>query len=229
MLTPSALWLEPGVVLSLELEHPTLRLGVVHARVRSQASDPVLQGLLDDAERRAAEGALVFPEQVRAAVRDVLRVGGYKPTGRGKPASELLLSLAQNRALPRIGNLVDSNNLSSLTSALPISIFDADALGPDPVVRFGRAGERYVFNASGHGMELAGLPVVCRRGGLEPVGNAVRDSMTCKVGSATVRVLAVVYGSDRTAEPLAAACEQLRELLVRHAAASDVELSVSPR
>lgn len=215
-------------MLRLELEHPTLHLGVVQARVRAQPSDPALQDLLHDAERRAAEGALVFPEQVRAAVRDVLRVGGYKPTGRGKPASELLLSLAQKRALPRIGNLVDSNNLSSLASALPISIFDADALGPDPVVRFGRSDEQYVFNVSGHSMELAGLPVVCRQGGLEPVGNAVRDSMTCKVGSSTVRVLAVVYGSDRTAEALAAACEQLRALLVQHAAASDVEVCFAP-
>ena len=34
-----------------------------------------------------AEAPLHRSEEVRQAVRDVLRHGGYKPTGRGKPSS----------------------------------------------------------------------------------------------------------------------------------------------
>ena len=38
-----------------------------------------------------AEAPVTRSEELRAAVRDMLRQGGYKPTGRGKPASEYLV------------------------------------------------------------------------------------------------------------------------------------------
>ena len=55
----------------------------------------------------------------------------------------------------RILDLVDINNLASLRHAHPISVFDAEALGPELAVRFGRAGESYVFNSSGQSMGAA--------------------------------------------------------------------------
>jgi hypothetical protein len=42
-----------------------------------------------------------------------------------------------------VNNLVDINNLVSLGTALPISMFDADKLGTPVVVRFGQPDERY--------------------------------------------------------------------------------------
>ena len=38
-----------------------------------------------------ADAPLERSEEVRVATRDLLRHGGYKPTGRGKPASEYLV------------------------------------------------------------------------------------------------------------------------------------------
>ena len=66
------------------------------------------------------------PENVRAAVRDLLRRGGYKPTGRGKPASEYLAQAAAKGEFPRISNAVDALNLVSLDTGLPISLVDLD-------------------------------------------------------------------------------------------------------
>jgi hypothetical protein len=43
-----------------------------------------------------------LPEAARAAIRDVLRVRGYKPSGRGKPASELLHGAACEGGLPAV-------------------------------------------------------------------------------------------------------------------------------
>ncbi len=57
-------------------------------------------------------GALTEPEEKRrAACRDILRNGGYKPTGRGKPASEYLLGAAKESVFPRVSAPVDVNNL----------------------------------------------------------------------------------------------------------------------
>ncbi|MEY4509477.1 MAG: hypothetical protein RLZZ450_1599 [Pseudomonadota bacterium] len=211
-------------MLLLALPHPTLRLGVVSAtRVRYQPSSVALLAELSRAEARVRADPALFPEHVRSAVRDVLRVGGYKPTGRGKPASELLLAMAQKEALPRIGNLVEINNLVSLETALPISIFDAEQLGPSPRVRFGRAGESYVFNQAGHSMDLEGLPVVCRAVDDVPIGNAVRDSMLGKVSASTTSVVAVVYGSGLLdASVLLGAASRLSSLLVAHASAEEL-------
>ncbi|MET0287585.1 MAG: phenylalanine--tRNA ligase beta subunit-related protein [Polyangiales bacterium] len=207
-----------------DLAHPTLRLGLVHAEpVRFAPASEALEAELQVAEQRVRSAAESYPEHVRGTMRDVLRVGGYKPTGRGKPASELLLAMAQKEGLPRIGNLVEINNLTSLESAFPISIFDLELLGSDPLVRFGRAGESYVFNNAGHAMDLAGLPVVCRASG-EPVGNAVRDSMQTKVRASTRGVLVVVWGARSLITELSAASERIASLLHTHAGASAVEV-----
>jgi DNA/RNA-binding domain of Phe-tRNA-synthetase-like protein len=207
-----------------DLAHPTLRLGLVHAdRARFAASSGSLLRELEAAEARVRNDVAAYPERVRATMRDVLRVGGYKPTGRGKPASELLLAMAQKEGLPRIGNLVEINNISSLESGFPISIFDLDLLGADPWVRFGRAGESYVFNNAGHAMDLAGLPVVCRASG-QPVGNAVRDSMETKVRATTQRVLVVLWGARSLITELSAASERVASLLHTEAEAPAVEV-----
>src|SRR5437762_11401603 len=47
---------------------------------------------------------------VRAAVRALLRHGGFKPAGRSKPASEYLLQAAQGGALDAINLAVDVCN-----------------------------------------------------------------------------------------------------------------------
>ncbi|HEX5656775.1 MAG TPA: phenylalanine--tRNA ligase beta subunit-related protein [Polyangiales bacterium] len=207
-----------------DLAHPTLRLGLVLAEsVRFEPSSEALVQELEAAEARVRADVSAFPEAVRATMRDVLRVGGYKPTGRGKPASELLLAMAQKEGLPRIGNLVEINNLTSLESAFPISIFDLELLGSDPRVRFGRADESYVFNHAGHAMELEGLPVMCRASG-EPAGNAVRDSMQTKVNASTQRVLVVLWGARSLITELSAASERVASLLHTHASAPGVEV-----
>jgi len=207
-----------------ELDHPTLRLGLVYAgEVRVAPSAPPLLEALTQEEQALRADPGRFSELTRAAIRDVLRYAGYKPTGRGKPASEFLLGQALGEGLPRINNLVDLNNLASLRHAHPISVFDADLLGPDVAVRLGRENEPYVFNASGQSMDIAGLPVVCRGAAREPVGNAVKDSMLCKVHTATDHALFVVYGSRALPAALFTAClSDLGELVQQHLGAKDV-------
>jgi DNA/RNA-binding domain of Phe-tRNA-synthetase-like protein len=210
-----------------EIDHPTLRLALIEATdLQAAASPEPLLCELARAEAALREDPSRFVEAVRQALRELLRHGGYKPTGRGKPASEFLLAQALGGGLPRILDLVDINNLVSLRHAHPISVFDADALGPELAVRFGRTGERYVFNQSGQSMEVAGLPLIARGPAREAVGNPVKDSMLCKVGPGTRRALYVVYGSARLDPQLLRACAtDLAELLGRHTGARGVDVA----
>jgi DNA/RNA-binding domain of Phe-tRNA-synthetase-like protein len=217
-------------MISFELEHPTLRLGLVVASgVRCEPSSPALLAELSAAESAVKADPTRFSEATRAAVRNVLRKGGYKPTGRGKPASEFLLGAALEAGLPRINNLVDINNIASLEHAHPISILDLERSGPELAIRFGRAGESYVFNHSGQSIDIAGLPVVCRGAAREACGNAVKDSMLTKVHDGTTRVVLVVYGTRELPEvALTSTCERLAQLLRDHAGATETRVALVP-
>ena len=67
-----------------------------------------------------------YTDDVKSKVRDMFRQGGYKPTGRGKPASEYLRQAIEKETLSPINVPVDVCNVVSLHSGLPISVVDLD-------------------------------------------------------------------------------------------------------
>jgi DNA/RNA-binding domain of Phe-tRNA-synthetase-like protein len=158
-----------------------------------------------------------IPDEAREAMRAALRSGGYKPSGRGKPASEYLCRAAREGNVPSINNLVDCNNALSLEAGLPSSILDARAFGDGALIRICAAGERYVFNAAGQEMDLAGLACVCAGSSGEPLGNAVKDSMAGKIGESCGKALGFIYAPASLPErELRAWGERLAELLGRY-------------
>lgn len=173
-----------------------LTAGVVHATGVTCGPAPAELAAELDALVTLRAGTDFPPPALRGAVRDLLRAGGFKPTGRNKPASEYLARAADAGAFPRISNLVDVCNLHSLETGLPISLLDVDrargAAGAALVLRLGRAGERFVFNAAGQEIDLAGLPVVARDGG-DALADAVKDSMASKTDASTRDLLAVIW------------------------------------
>jgi len=143
----------------------------------------------------SAEAPLRPDEGLRAAVRDLLRQRGYRPTGRGKPSSEYLVAAAADGRLGPINAVVDAGNAVSLHSGLPISVVDADRAVAPLHIAVAAAGSTYVFNASGQEIDVAGLPCLFDASG--PCANAVKDAQRTKTGPATRRILAVVWGCDR--------------------------------
>lgn len=140
-------------------------------------------------------------DAVRGAARDMLRNGSYKPTGRGKPASEYLVRAAQDpaRAFPRINAPVDICNYISLKTLLPVSLWDLDLAETTRFCfRLGREEEAYLFNAGGQTIKLHDLVVGCRVDEAtgeegEPIVNPVKDSLATKTTDATHNVAACIY------------------------------------
>jgi len=131
----------------------------------TQAAEPWLAEILERA-RAAGEGFL--PPARKAAVRDMLRHGAYKPAGRAKPSSEYLLAAALADDFPIVNGPVDANNAASLAFGYPASVFDLAKTGSLLRLSRGRAGESYVFNPSGQEIDLEDLLLVQRpRGGPE--------------------------------------------------------------
>lgn len=160
---------------------------------------------------------------VRKAVRDLLRHGGYKPTGRGKPASEYLLGAATERAMPVINLVVDACNAASLHSGLPISVVDLDRARAPFSVAIQPEGASYVFNASGQTIDLGGLVCLCDAEG--PCANGVKDAQRTKTHAGTMRALAIVWGTRALDGRAQATARYFRSLLSSSGAVThEVEL-----
>jgi DNA/RNA-binding domain of Phe-tRNA-synthetase-like protein len=140
-----------------------------------------------------AQAPLQSSDEVRGAVRDLLRSGGYKPTGRGKPASEYLIRAVGEGALASINAAVDACNAVSFHSGLPISVVDLDRAKPPFKIGLGAPGTEYVFNASGQTIDVEGL--LCLFDADGACANAVKDAQRTKTTPQTTRTLSVIWGT----------------------------------
>ncbi|RKG61070.1 hypothetical protein D7X30_09280 [Corallococcus sp. AB011P] len=168
-----------------------------------------LQALL----KPGATAPVQSDDAVRGAVRDLLRHGGYKPTGRGKPASEYLVRASGDGTLGTINAAVDACNAVSLHSGLPISVVDLDKAQAPFRVSTAIQGDRYGFNASGQTIDLEGL--LCLFDAQGPCANAVKDAQRTKTDATTRRTLTLLWGTKELKGHTERAFTWYRELLER--------------
>jgi DNA/RNA-binding domain of Phe-tRNA-synthetase-like protein len=199
-------------LLTLHVEpHPLLRAAAFITHFAAPIGELNSPPAVLDALRLDATAPLQREESVRGAVRDLLRHGGYKPTGRGKPASEYLVRAAGEGTLGPINAAVDACNVVSLHSGFPISVVDLDRTRGPFRIAIAPAGATYVFNASGQEIDLGGLLCVFDAEG--PCANAVRDSQRTKTRDETRATLSVIWGCAGHEERLANAERWYRKLL----------------
>src|SRR5258708_4478246 len=146
-----------------------------------------------------AAAPLHSDDGVREAVRALLRQGGFKPTGRSKPASEYLLKAVRDKLLSPINVAVDVCNVVSLHSGLPISVVDLDRAREPFKVEVAPPGSAYVFNASGQSIDLGGLLCLFHAEG--PCGNPVNGAQPTKTTVDTPRTLSLVRGPNAPRPP----------------------------
>ena len=196
--------------------HRTLALAAFVTELPSPLgalSAPSLVSLL----RGDATAPVARSETLRADVRDMLREGGYKPTGRGKPASAYLVQAAERGALGAINLVVDACNVVSLHSGLPISVVDL-ARCTLPLRVDVAHGETYVFNAAGQTIDVDGL--LCLFDAAGPCANAVKDSQRTKTSGETQQTLSLVWAPRGHERHVAASVVWYRELLASLGAAT---------
>ena len=134
----------------------------------------------------------------KAVVRDLLRHGGFKPSGRSKPCWEYMRGMTERGRFPRINPAVDATNLAALHGALPVSTVDADRLNGGLRIGLAEAGARYVFNASGQEIDVSGLLCLFDEDG--PCANAVKDAQRTKTHEGTVSTLTLVWSTRELPE-----------------------------
>lgn len=183
--------------INVSSEVDKLRLGVVSlAGVAVLPSSEQLRAWSNTvAKQMALQSDLPEQETLRQEVRQLLRHGKFKASGRSKPAQEYLLRCAkENGELPNINAPVDVLNTVSLQSGLPISLLSLAKCSRQLHVRHGATGESFVFNSAGQDLAVEDLIVVCdRTRDQRPVGSPVKDSMAGKIESSDTDLVAIVY------------------------------------
>lgn len=177
------------------------RLGVAYFPEVAIGDTP--PGLLDEISQLCGDylaRGVDMPEDFVKGVRALLRQGGFKPSGRNRPASEYLIrDLIEEREFKYINNLVDINNLLSLRHFLPMTVLDAAKFQGALELRVGREDEAYVFNQSGQELDLTGLIVAAdaTEGESRAMGSPIKDSQFAKLAPETQSAVAVVYSHPR--------------------------------
>lgn len=201
-------------------QHPLLEVAAFRTDFQTALGEVLTPAAIRDLLALGASAPFSSDDGVRKAVRDLLRQGGYKPTGRGKPASEYLLGAAADGPLPAINTAVDACNAVSLHTGLPISVVDLDRAREPLSIGVAEEGASYVFNASGQTIDLAGLLCLCDAQG--PCANAVKDAQRTKTHAGTRRTLSVVWGTVALPGHAARVARWYRELLAERATTADV-------
>ena len=192
-------------------EHPLLRVAPFITRFPAPLGELATPPEVLDLLRIDAATPLSPEEPVRTAIRDLLRWGGHRPSGIGKPASEYLIRAAEQQTLGSINLAVDICNVVSLHSGFPIGVGDTALARPPYHIAVAPRGSSYVFNPSGQEMALGGL--LCLYDASGPCINPVRDSQRTKTRAETVETLSVVWGTVHLQDRLAEATRWYRDLL----------------
>jgi DNA/RNA-binding domain of Phe-tRNA-synthetase-like protein len=206
--------------------HPLLEVGAFVIRSAAPVSELATPAGIARLAEPGAEAPLAAAESTKAAVRDLLRAGGYKPSGRSKPASEYLAAAYAKQAFPRINALVDACNVVSLHAGLPISLVDVDRLdGGHLTIRVAPPDTSYVFNPSGQTIDAGGL--LCLLDAQGPSGTPVKDAQRTKTHDGTVAALAIVWGTRALPGWTIRTTRWYRELVgaIPGATVEDVELA----
>ena len=192
--------------------HPLLDAGLFLARLASEIVAPTPTNSGCD-------------EVTKGAVRDLLRHGGFKPSGRSKPASEYLAVAFAESRFPQINPLVDTCNVVSLKSGLPISLVDLDKTRGALSLQIAPPGTTYVFNPSGQVIDASGL--VCLYDEEGPTGTPVKDAQRTKTDASTKNVIVIIWGTSALPGRTASTTKWYRELMAPYATIEDITASSS--
>lgn len=180
------------------------------ADLQDLPTPPGISGFL----RSRLDAPLATSDTIRKTIRDALRGHGYKPTGRGKPASEYLhKAVASGRLSPdhTINVAVDACNAVSLHSGLPISVIDLERTEGTLTLRIAPMGTRYVFNPSGQTIDVGGL--WCLFDAVGVCAAPVKDSQRTKTHPNSRHTLSILWSATALGEHAKAALAWYRQLL----------------
>ncbi len=125
-----------------------------------------------------------------APARELYRSVGMDPT-RHRPSSEALLRRAiQGKGLYRLDPIVDTGNLFSMSSGLPLGLYDRSKILGDVTLRLGEEGEGFEGIRKGR-VNVSGR--LCLGDDQGAFGSPSSDSDRCRIREGSENILTLLY------------------------------------
>ncbi len=150
------------------------------------------------------------------AYRDFFWRLGIDPT-KNRPAAEALIRrVLNNKPIPKINTWVDSYNMVSIQTAVPIASFDADLLEGDLLMREAEEGEEFLGIAMNKPVVLKGGEAVIQDDARLVAIYPYRDADYSKVTPNTKNVLMLMCGAPNiTRDKLRESADLAKSVLTR--------------
>lgn len=202
---------------------PHLRLGILTAEVKVSESCDSLRGGIDNAVEALdldMEDVAKMPQISEA--RRVYRTLGKDPTRYRLSSDSLYRRIIKGKGLYYVNNIVDLNNLLSLSCGHSIGTYDRDCLQGRIVYSIGTGDDLY--EGIGRGvLNIDGLPVL--RDEIGCFGSATSDSVRSMVTGETRRILmnVIAFDGDSSLEDI---LRRAAEYLKEYASGTDIRTAI---
>ncbi|WP_262692108.1 B3/B4 domain-containing protein [Kordiimonas aestuarii] len=171
-----------------------------------ESEEALVNAVADGARLRLEElmGEAASTDPVIANIRAAFKVCGKDPS-RYRPSSESLTRrVIAGKGLYKVNNVVDSGNLVSLMTGIPVGCYDTGKIDGEIRLTIGDAGEAY--EGIGRGIvNLEGLPILKDEAG--PFGSPYSDSHRTAVTEGARKLTCVIYGLNVDIAHVEAAAE----------------------
>lgn len=204
---------------------PGTALGILHYTALVQPSSPELLDAFEAAVRELAgqyEMSAIAKNPRIAATRQAYKALGKSPQEYRNAAEAMLRRVVKNTGLYHINNIVEINNLISITSGYSIGSYDAGGLTPPIELRRAEDGAHYGGIGKGS-INIEHLPVLYDA--LGPFGNPTSDSRRAMIQEGEQEIISVLYAFDGP-EPLRPWLQQYADALERYCSVKNLETRI---
>lgn len=175
---------------------PGIALGVLHYKVTVEPSSTRLLDLFDSTIAKLSKeytlDAIVQNPHI-AATRQTYKALGKSPHEYRNAAEAMLRRIVKNAELYHINNVVEVNNLISVSSGYSIGSYDLGELKGAAELRRAEDGARYDGIGKGS-VNIEHLPVLYDE--LGPFGNPSSDSRKAMIQNGSRDIVSILYSFD---------------------------------
>lgn len=157
-----------------------------------------------------------------ADTRSAYKAFGKEPSRYRSSAEAMCRRLLQGKELYHINNVVECNNLFSISSGYSLGVYDVDKTEGTVIWRVAGKGSHYQGIGKDQ-INVEFLPVFCDEQG--PFGNPTSDSVRTRVTEKTTEILMVIFGFSGI-DSMEEDVKKLWGLLEKYCYGREVEMAV---
>lgn len=201
---------------------PKTALGVLHYTAHVTPSSLALLGEFEAAIQQIAQAYKldqITSQHTVDATRKAYRAFGKDPHAYRNAAEAMLRRCVKGQGLYHINNVVEINNLVSISSGCSIGSYDVSQLKGDITLRLAEEGAHYP-GIGKNSVNIGHLPVLFDDEGA--FGNPTSDSRRAMIQEGEREIVSVLYGFEG-AEALAPWLDEFSALLKQHAGVESIQ------